>query len=255
MSPLPRTHARARDATPWTRLRWSLVLLGGIVVYGTAGYILVQGWGFLDALYMTILTLTTVGYKEVHPLEGAGQVFTITVLVGGVSVLLITLSMVVRAIEEGGLGERGRRKRMVKEIKELRGHVIVCGYGRVGRAVCASLDESGAQAVVIDRAPGTETQLMDDGRTFLIGDATDDEVLAAAGIGRAKALICAVPSDADGIFIALTARDMAQDVHVIARASDKRTEKLLQRAGAQDVINPYSWGGREIARLVDRTRS
>ena len=242
-----------RDESPW-HLRRLLLLVLGVVSFGTLGYMVFWGWGFVDALYMTMLTLTAVGFTEVNPLDTGGKLFTISLIVLGVTVVVVALSTVARAIEEGGLGERGRRRRMAKRISHMSDHAIVCGFGRVGRTVVEELERDGVPYLVIDKAEGREHELLDAVSAYFIGDATKREDLEAAGINRARALISAVDDDAENIFITMVARSVAPKVWIVARAEQEDSIERLQTAGASRVFSPFITAGREMAYAAVKQR-
>ena len=237
---------RTRDQNPW-HFRRLLGLVVGVIAFGTGGYMLVEGWGFVDALYMTVLTLTAVGFTEVHPLDTSGKLFTITLIVLGVTVVVLALALVARAIEEGGLGERGRRRRMSKRISHMTQHAIVCGFGRVGRTVVEELERDGIPYLVIDKNEDRERELLDDAAAYFIGDATRKEDLVAAGIHRARAIISAVDDDAENIFITMVARSVDAKVWIVARAEQEESVERLRTAGASRVFSPFVTAGREMA--------
>ena len=239
---------------PWRRLIWPAALLVGIAVYGVAGYMLLEGWSFLDALYMIVLILSSVGFREVRPLDTSGQIFTLTLMLLGVTLLLITVALLAQAVAEGGLGARGRRRRMHRGIERMSGHYIVCGYGRVGRTVARELEGEGAPFVVVDRNVELEEELMRHGVVNLIGDATSDDTLTAAGIHRAKALVCALDSDANNVFVTIVARALSADVYIVARASQENAADRMYKAGADRVVSPYVSSGRHMALLALRPR-
>ncbi len=218
----------------------------GVLAYGVLGYAIGFGWSFVDALYMTLITLTTVGFGEIRELTPAGRIFTMSLLLGGVTLVVLTLSLAASAIAEGGL-RRSRRRRMERKIESLRDHYIVAAYGRVGRTVVEELRGEGVPLLVIDKSEEKEEDLLEDGVTYLIGDASQEEVLAAAGLEHARALICAVDSDAENIFITLVARSMNPDVVIVGRTSEEASSHLLEKAGADRVFSPYVTGGREMA--------
>ena len=226
----------------------------GVVSFGTFGYMVFWGWGFVDALYMTMLTLTAVGFTEVNPLDTGGKLFTISLIVLGVTVVVVALSTVARAIEEGGLGERGRRRRMAKRISQMSDHAIVCGFGRVGRTVVEELERDGVPYLVIDKAEGREHELLDAVSAYFIGDATKRDDLEAAGINRARALISAVDDDAENIFITMVARSVAPKVWIVARAEQEDSIERLQTAGASRVFSPFITAGREMAYAAVKQR-
>lgn len=243
-----------RAPSPWRRLLWAAALLVVVGVYGIAGYMLLEGWSFLDATYMVVLIFSSVGFREVRPLDTSGQIFTITVLVLGVTLLLLTVALVAQAIAEGGLGARGRRRRMQRAIDRMNGHFIVCGYGRVGRTVARELQDEGAPFVVVDRNEELEEELVGDGVVNLIGDATSDDALKAAGIDRARGLVCALDSDANNVFVTIVARALNPDVYIVARASEATAADRMSKAGADRVVSPYVSSGRHMALLALRPR-
>ena len=241
------------DRSPWHFGRL-LVLLVGVIAFGTVGYMGLEGWGFVDALYMTMLTLTAVGFTEVHPLDTSGKLFTIALIVLGVTVVVLALSLVARAIEEGGLGERGRRRRMARRISHMSGHAIVCGFGRVGRTVVEELERDGVPYLVIDKNEGRERELLDEASAYFIGDATKREDLEAAGIHRARAIISAVDDDAENIFITMVARSVSPTVWIVARAEQEESIDRLHTAGASRIFSPFVTAGREMAYAAIKQR-
>jgi len=227
------------------RIRNALLGLIAVTVVGTVGYLLL-GFTFLEALYQTVTTVATVGFREVQPLTPAGQIFTIVLILLGVGIVLFNLSLILEAVTEGHLRAYLERRHMDRSIERMSGHVIVCGYGRVGRAAADHLIATGHQVVVVDNDPGRLEQL-DKDTHHLCGDVTDDAVLQAAGIDRARALIATLDTDADTVYATLSARAMRSDLVIIARArtADSRTKLLL--AGATRAINPQRIGGRRMA--------
>jgi voltage-gated potassium channel len=232
---------------PWVRLRLLALTAATVVGIGVAGYMTIEQWSFIDALYMTLTTLTTVGFGEVHPLTQPGRVFTIALLSMGVALITILLALLAQLVQEGALGERGRRRRMQKRIETLKDHYIVCGYGRVGRRVVEEMELERAAFVVIDRNPEVEDELIEAGFAYLIANPANDDVLGDAGIERARCLVSAVDDDTDNAYITLTARALNQDVYIVARAAEERTAQHLERAGADRVILPAVTGGRDMA--------
>jgi voltage-gated potassium channel len=206
-----------------------------------------EGWSFIDALYMVLMTLTTVGFEEVRPLDTSGEVISISVMVLGVTNLFITVSLVAAAIAEGGLGERGRQRRMQRQIDQMKDHYIVCGYGRVGQAVAYQLVEERAPFCVVDRGEHDEEDFRLDGLPFEIGDATQESVLRAAGIERARGIICALPDDPDNVFIALAARSITPEITIVSRLADPTAADRLLQAGVDHIISPYEASGRQMA--------
>jgi voltage-gated potassium channel len=228
------------------------VILAVIVAGGTIGYMLIEGWSFLDALYMTITTITTVGYDEVHPLSDAGKTFSIFLIVGGVGGALYTLTTVVGYFVEGQFGSTLGRRQMKNRIARLKDHFIICGYGRVGQEVARTFTGEGMPFVVIDSSPERIAQAEKDGCPYLLANATEDEVLKEAGIEKARGLVAAVGGDVDNTYITLSARGLRPDLFIAVRASDKEAEVKLARAGANRIVSPYSIGARRLAMLALR---
>jgi len=230
------------------KLFQAMALLAFTVACGTAGYMIIEGWNFLDALYMTITTLTTVGFREVHQLSSRGIIFTIFLIVGGVGTVLYALSTGAKVILEGELKEVYGRKKLEKKIKDLYDHYIVCGHGRMGKIISKELKAEGIKFVVIDKAPQNPDE--DAGAVILRGDATQDHVLKEAGIERARGLISVLPTDAENLFVVLSARGLNPNLLIVSRAVEEGSEKKLLRAGATKVVSPYHIGGLRMAHTV-----
>lgn len=224
-----------------------LVLLAAVTAFGTIGYIVIEGWPFLDALYMTVTAVTTVGFREVHPLDTAGIVFTIGLLLVGVGVAFYILTAMVATIIEGELVAQFGRRRMRVNIEHLKDHYIVCGYGRVGEEVAGELTDRHTEFIIVDRDQAVLDQARRAGLIILQGDATEESTLVAAGVTRARALIAATDSDATNTFITLTARGLNDGVFVVARISTPAVEGKLRQAGANRTVSPYTIGGRRMA--------
>jgi voltage-gated potassium channel len=224
----------------------------GLIAFGTAGYHLIEGWPLFDALYMSVTTLTTIGYGEVHPLGPGGRAFTMVLALGGIFTLFFTTAEFLRAVISGELSSHVGRHRMEKKIANLKGHIIVCGYGRVGRQVCEEFSSAGVPFVIVDRSPERIADFALPGGHPLAGDATDDAVLLQAGVERARALVVVVASDADNVFITMSARLLADRVPIIARAEEAASIPKLVRAGANRVVSPHVIGGGRVAQAVLR---
>ena len=229
----------------WRRLRIALLVLAGIMIVGTIGY-LILGFPLLDAVYQAVTTLTTVGFREVHPLSSAGKIFTIVLILFGVGTALYALGVLIQTLVEGDLRGVFGRKRMDRKIADLHDHVIVCGWGRVGRAIAKEIGDA-APIVVLDR---DAARLADSPHLWLAGDVTDDAVLLGAGLQRARALVAALDTDAGNLFVTLSARALRPDIFIVSRVRvDESVEKLV-RAGADRVVNPQSIGGSRMAAFV-----
>ncbi|MHB1135164.1 MAG: potassium channel family protein [Coriobacteriia bacterium] len=228
----------------------AVLLLLGVLVLGTVGYMTIEGWAFLDSLYMTVITVATVGFREVAALSPAGQVFTIAMVFAGIGGIAYSVGVLAEFMIEGQLTELVEGRRMAKRIETLSGHYIVAGMGRVGSVVCASLAEQGVPFVVIDRCDECEAEALEHGWLYLAGDATSEETLEAAGLARAKGLVTALDTDADNLFVAMSARGLNPDVFIVARSSSITSESKILRAGADRVITPNVIGGRRMASSV-----
>ncbi len=237
---------------PLRRVLWGVYALAAIIVVGTGGYIVIEGWPLLDALYMTIITITTVGYAEVHPLSAGGRIFSIFLIIGGVSGALYTLTGIIGYIIEGRFGTTLERRRMKTRIAKLKGHFILCGYGRVGEEIARKFKEEGILFVIIDNRPDCIALAEQAGYLYLQGDATSDEVLREAGIGQARGLVAAAGDDADNTYITLSARGLCPELFIEARASSEEAETKLKRAGANRIVSPHRIGGRRMAMLALR---
>ncbi len=227
----------------------SLAFIAVVILFGTAGYHVIEGWPTFDSLYMTIITITTVGYTEVHPLSDNGKIFTLFLIVFGVGTILYTLNNAARIIIEGEIQEIFGRRKLEKKIKGLKDHYIVCGYGRMGRVICKELREKGADFVIVEKEP-VAADTFDGDFLFITGDATKDEVLKEAGIERAKGLISVLSTDAENLYVVLSARVLNPDLSIVARAGEEGSEQKLLRAGADRVVSPYHIGGLRIAHTV-----
>jgi voltage-gated potassium channel len=223
-------------------------------ILGVVGYRLIEGWSLRDSIYMTLMVLTTVGFGEVHAIGPGGVWFTVALMIVGVGVFLLALALTAQAIAEGGLGEAARRRRVQRKIDRMEGHVIVCAYGRVGRAVARELEVEGAAYVAVDAKEELEDQMASEGIPYIIGDPTNEPVLRNAGIERARCLVCCVDSDAANVYITLAARSLNPDIFIVARAAERASAERLYRAGANRVVSPYASSGRHMALLALRPR-
>ena len=229
--------------SPLRRIVFAVLALVLVLAVGTIGYVLL-GFGLLDALYQTVTTVSTVGFREVHPLSKIGEAFTIGLILAGVGTALYAFGVLLEGLIEGHLRQYLGRWRMDREIGRMTGHFIICGWGRVGRAGAQYLDAIGQQIVVVDRDPERMQGLE---YPTVLGDVTDDRVLQAAGIARAGALLTALDTDADNVFVTLSSRALRPDLVIIARARTEASKQKLLRAGADRAVNPQLIGGRRMA--------
>jgi voltage-gated potassium channel len=238
--------------SPIRRLLWGICILVAIIAIGVSGYMVIERWVFIDALYMTIITITTVGFAEVHPLSLVGKIFSIFIIIGGVGSALYILTATVQSILEGQFGITMGRRRMKAKIAKLKGHFILCGYGRVGQEIARTFSEERVPFVVIENNEERAAKAEGDGYLCLLADATSDEVLKQAGIERAKGLVAALGSDADNTYITLSARGLRSDLLIEARSGSQEAEAKLKMAGADRVISPHLIGGHRMAMLALR---
>jgi voltage-gated potassium channel len=245
------------DPSPSRVRRWATIwvtVVLSIALVGTLGYVVFFGWSVADAFYMTVITLTTEGYREVRELDDAGRAWTMLVAVAGVGIIFGTVGFVAETFVAEALSGRRQRRRMERTVDALRDHIIVCGFGRVGATVARELEHAGVPVVVIDTVAHSIDQAKEEGHLVVEGDATRDEVLLKAGIQRAKALITAVDSDATNVYVTLSARSLNPKLFIVARANEDGSEGKLRQAGAHRVVSPYTRAGRQIAELATRPR-
>ena len=235
--------------------RMLLVAFAGLTtltIGGTVGYVLIEGLPWLDALFMTAITISTVGYGEVAPLSHAGRIFTIGLIITGVGVGLYLLSSMAELLIEGRIRYLMERRAMQKQIDKLEGHVIVCGYGRFGAVVVEELSPDQLACVIIESDPSREPELVREKVPYVIGSALSDEVLEQAGVRRASSIVIATSSDSDNVFITLSARELNPRIRVHARAESATVKRRLRLAGAENVISAYQMGGMRMAAALLR---
>jgi voltage-gated potassium channel len=232
---------------PWRQFATGVVLLLLLLGIGTLGYRLIEGWSLLDALYMTVTTVTTVGFREVQPMHTAGRVFTMFLILLGVGVALYILVGIVTLVVEGKLGLALGERRMRAKIQDLRNHYILCGFGRVGEEIGREFRDRGIPFVVVESNEESIRRTRQRGFLLVEGDAASDAVLIEAGIEHARCLLAASDSDAGNTYIILTAKAIRPDILVVARAGQPSNQQKMSRAGADRVISPYLIGGRRMA--------
>lgn len=231
-----------------------MLLIISIISIGTMGYMIIEDFSFIEALYMTIITISTVGYAEIHPLSDAGRLFNIFLIISSLTTTAFAITMLTRYVIDGEINLYFKYRRMNTAIDKLENHVILCGYGRNGKQAADTLFQHKVQFVVIEINTERIEQDILHGRKVLYvkGDATEDETLINAGIKKAKALITALPEDADNVFIVLTARTVNNNIQIISRASHATSAPKLKKAGANNVILPDKIGGMHMATLVTK---
>lgn len=230
---------------------WLLGLIIGIVCFGTGGYILIEGYRFLDAFYMTIETIGTVGFREIKPLSDAGKIFTSILIILSFGCFGFVITTFTKYMVEGFFKNYFQFAKMKNKISKLNGHIIVCGYGNNGNETVRELLEHNEKVVVVEKTPEIIEQLRLNNELFYIeGDATNENILRETNIESAKALITTMPNDADNLYIVLTAKELNNKITIVSRASDEHSIKKLKRAGANNVIMPDKIGGNRMAKLV-----
>ena len=230
----------------------SILLALAVIILGTLGYFVIEGWNILDALYMTVITISTVGYGEVHHVSKAGRLFTIVLVFLGVGFTLYATSAIVQLMVEGQIRTILGRRRLDKKINRLKNHYIVCGYGRIGRVLSNILRKKPLDIVIIEKDPELVQAMDKDNVLYISGEATDEATLIKAGVKRAKALIAVLGSDTDNVFLVLTAKQLKPDLFVIARATLNESKPKLQAAGADKVESPNEIGAMNMAYRILR---
>jgi voltage-gated potassium channel len=234
------------------RFRLPAVLLGLVLVAGVAGYMIIEGWDLLDAFYMTIITISTVGYKEVHALSNAGEIFTAMLIVVGVGTMLYGFGVFAETLTDNSFVIYRRERQLERSLNQLRDHFIICGYGRIGTQIVAEFEQHRIPYAVIDQTEEALIRLRNEDRLHVEGDASSEDILKLAGIERARGLISAVDSDERAVYIILAAKALKPDLYLISRAGRPESIRRLQLAGADRVISPYQMAGHRMAELAVR---
>ena len=234
------------------KIKIALSILLTISIIGTFGFHFIEGWSFVDSFYTTIATLSTVGYGDFSPDTTAGKFFTVFVIIFGVGMMFYTLVLLAETFLEGRVRNLLGRGKLEKIIEKMNNHYIICGGGRIGFLICHELMAGKMPCVLIDNNPEVIQKAQDEGFIYCKGDATQDKVLIAAGIKRAKGIVCVLPTDAENLYIILTAKELNQKIYIMARSEEEESEHRLLRAGADRVMSPYTLGGVRMAMAILR---
>ena len=226
----------------------SLILFIVVLLSGTAGYYFIEGWEVFDSLYMTVITLSTVGFHEIEPLSKTGKAFTIGLIFFSLGVVAFAVNYGLKAIFEGEIQDVFGRRKLKKTLDSLQNHYIVCGYGRMGKVICKELKHKGIQTVIVEKE--RQELDVDDDAIIIYGDATRDDLLKSVGIEKAKGLISVLDSDAQNLYVVLSARGLNKNLFIVARANEEGADYKLTRAGADKVVSPYHIGGIRIAHTI-----
>ena len=249
---IPVIYSQRTGLITFRRILILTAILLALLLFGSLGFVWVEGWDFFDALYMTVITLSTVGYQEVHPLSPAGRLYNIGLILVGMGVLAYIITSLARVVVEGEIREVLGRRSLVKQIDKLKNHYIICGFGRIGEVIARLLRDRGVPLVIVENKPENLRRLDESGYYVVAGDATREEVLLEAGIDRARGLVAVVSSDADNVYIVLSARSLNPAIDIVARADEAEAKQKLLRAGADRVESPYEMGGRKMANAILR---
>jgi voltage-gated potassium channel len=235
-----------------SKLKIAFLILFTVFIVGTTGFHFIEGWSFIDSFYTTITTLTTVGYGDFTPRTAEGKIFTVFIIIFGVGTMLYSLVLMAETFIEARLRRLLGRGKLEKIIEKMNNHYIICGGGRIGFLICRELITGKMPCVVIDNNPEVIQKAQDEGFICFKGDATQDKILIEAGIKRAKGIVCVLPSDAENLYVILTAKELNQQVYIISRSEEEESEHRLLRAGADRVMSPYTLGGMRMAMAILR---
>jgi voltage-gated potassium channel len=244
--------SRSRTVHPLLRFRLPLILLGFVVVLGVVGYMLINGWDLLDSLYMVIITISTVGYGEVHPQGTPGRIFSMALIMVGVATMLYGIGVFAEALADNAFGKYRRERQLQRDLNHLRDHFIICGYGRMGTQIVAEFEQHQTPYVVIDQTEEALERIRAEGRLHIEGDASKEEVLRQAGIERARGLVSVVDSDERAVYIVLAARALNSQLYIVARGGRPESLRRLELAGATRTVSPYVMAGHRMAELAIR---
>jgi voltage-gated potassium channel len=234
------------------KLKFALLILLIVVLSGTIGFHGIEKWSLIDSFYTTMTTLSTVGYGDYTPKTTQGKVFTVFIIIFGVGTMLYSFGLISETVIEGRLRKLLGRGKLKKMIDKMNNHYIICGYGRIGHLICRELTAEKVPYVVIDNNPDVIQKVQDEGLNYCRGDATQDNILIEAGIKRAKGIVCVLPSDAENLYVILTAKELNQNIFILSRSEEEKSEHRLIRAGANQVMSPYKLGGVRMAMAILR---
>ncbi|MGV8059220.1 MAG: potassium channel family protein [Smithellaceae bacterium] len=234
------------------KLRLALIMLFTVLITGTFGFHFIEGWSILDSFYATVTTMATVGYGDFTPRSDGGKVFAIAVIIFGVGTMLYSFSLITEIIIEGRLRRILGRGKLQKMIDKMNNHYIICGCGRIGFLICRELASEKMPFVVVDNNPEIIQKIQDESFIYCKGDATQDKTLMDAGIKRAKGIVCVLPTDAENLYVILTAKELNHDIYILSRSEEEESEHRLIRAGADRVMSPYTLGGSRMAMAILR---
>ena len=239
-----------KSRSPYWHIRTALLIFFALIIIGTICYMLIEHWGFLDSLYMTVITISTVGFREISIPSKGGEIFTMFLIICGLATVVYVTTSMVELLLEGRLLDMFGRRRALRELQDITGHYVLCGYGRVGKQVAMECKTRGSSLVVIEKGEQEVEEARSDGFNTVRGDATEEAVLRKAGIERANGLVTALSSDADNLYTIMTARIIRPDIFIVGRCNSAQTESKLYRAGADRAISPHNVGGRRMAALL-----
>ena len=233
-------------------LKIALISILILIVIGTAGFYFIEGWNVLESFYTTVMTLTTIGYGDFAPKTRGGMLFTVLLVIFGVGTMLYTVGLVAQTMVEGRLTMLLGRGKMEKTIDKMKNHYIVCGCGRIGYLICRELAAEKVDFVVVDNNPEVIQKIGEEGFVYFRGDAIHDKCLIGAGIKRARGIVCVLPTDAQNLYVILTAKELNPDIWILSRSEEEESEHRLLRAGANRVMSPYTLGGTRMAMAILR---
>ena len=235
-----------------SKLSIALLVLVSVAFIGTIGYHILENWDLIDSFYLTMTTLSTVGYGDFTPKTPQGKIFTVFIIIFGVGTMLYSFGLISETVIEGRLRKLLGRGKLKKMIDKMNNHYIICGGGRIGLLICRELNAERVPCVVIDNDPEVIQKVMDEGFVYCRGDATHDKTLIEAGIKRAKGIVCVLPTDAENLYVILTAKELNQNIFILSRSEEEESEHRLIRAGADRVMSPYTLGGVRMAMAILR---